>query len=217
MKIFILLSFLFLSLETVGCKSSSNSYSDQSQPNGEVSYAPNQTPAPVNTAAVEIVKTDAEILAEQGYEKVGIINGIMPNCYNYSPKFGDVENELAVTVGGGTDVAIKLMSVTSGKCIRYVFINSRSTYSIKNLPEDSYYLKMAYGHQWLAKTNNGLCEGRFLSDAKYEKGKDILEFNRKETVGGYQIPSFSLKLDVISSVTDNTFNSADISESDFNN
>jgi hypothetical protein len=217
MKRFIPITFFFLSLLTVGCQSGSTSHSDQSHRNGEVSYVPIQTPAPVATAAVEIVKTDEEILAEQGYQKVGFNNGIMPNCYNYTPRYGDVENELAVTVGSGADVAIKVMSVKRGKCIRYVFINSGSTYSIKNIPEDCYYLKIAYGHQWIAKTNNGLCEGRFLSDAKYEKGEDILDFNRQETVGGYRIPSFSLKLDVISDAVDNTFNSSGISESNFNN
>ena len=217
MKRFIPLSFLFFSIVAAGCQSSSTSFSDQRHPNGEVYYAPTKTPTPMATVPVEIPKTNEEILAEQGYEKVEFNNGIMPDCYNYTPRFGDVENELEVIVGGGTDVAIKVMSVTTGRCIRYVFINSGSTYSIKNVPEDSYYLKMAYGHQWIAKTNNRICEGRFLSDAKYEKGEDILDFNRKETVSGYQIPSFSLKLDVISGVTDKTFNSASISESDFNN
>ena len=217
MKRFILLKLLFLSLITVGCHSDSTPHPDQSQPNGEVSNFSTQTPAPVVTATVEVVKTEEEILAEQGYQKMRSNNGIMPDCYNYTPRFGDVENALAVTVGGGTDVAIKVMSLTTGRCIRYVFINSGSTYNIKNIPEDSYYLKIAYGHQWIVKTNNGLCEGRFLSEAKYEKGEDILDFRRREINEGYSIPSFSLKLDVISGVTDNTFNSSDITESDFNN
>jgi hypothetical protein len=217
MKSFIALILLILSISIVGCQSNSSNNSRQSQPNGEVSYTEMQTQAPVVPVAVEVVKTDEEILADQGYEKVGFNNGIMPDCYNYTPRFGDVENELTVTVGGGTDVAIKVMSLTSGRCIRYVFINSGSTYSIKNIPEDSYYLKLAYGHQWIARTNNGSCEGQFLSKAKYEKGEDILDFKRKERSDGYSVPSFSLRLDVISGETDNTFNSAGISEMDFNN
>jgi hypothetical protein len=50
-------------------------------------------------------------------------------------KKSKINNYLEVHVGGGTDVAIKVMNLETDKCIRYVFINSGSTYKIKNIPE----------------------------------------------------------------------------------
>ncbi|TKC12760.1 hypothetical protein FA048_03840 [Pedobacter polaris] len=161
--------------------------------------------------------TEEEKLIKEGWDKASINNGIMPDCYNYTPKYGNLDNELAVTVGGGTDVAVKVMSLSSDRCIRYIYINSGNTYSIKNIPEGTYYLKIAYGRNWFTRTLNGICEGKFLANALYEKGEDTLDFNRQVTNEGYNIPSFSLRLDVTSGSTDNTFNSNGISEEDFNN
>ena len=102
------------------------------------------------------------------------------------------------------------------KCVRYVFINSGSTYEIHNIPEGVYYLKIAYGKDWYSKVENGQCVGKFLRNPMYEKGDNIMDFNIQYTDGGYSVPSFSLQLDVISSDRENTFNSQNISESEFN-
>lgn len=163
-----------------------------------------------------IVMSEEDSLKKLGWEKSIMSNGAMPNCYNYNPRYGDLENKLIVKVGGGTDVVIKVMSLTKGKCIRYVFINSGSTYSIRNLPEDQYYLKIAYGKNWISKTADGMCLGKFMSNALYEKGEEVLDFNKQPTANGYNIPSFSLELDVISNSAIETFNSSGISEEDFN-
>ena len=50
-----------------------------------------------------------------------------------------------------------------------------------------------------------------------EKGEDILDFNIIHKAGGYSVPSFSLELDVVSNDILNSFNSANIDESEFNN
>ena len=119
-------------------------------------------------------------------------------------------------VGGGTDVSIKIMNVNTNKCVRYVFINSRTTYTIKNIPEGKYYLKIAYGKNWISKVENGQCIGKFISNPLYEKGEDILNYNLQYTGDGYNIPSYTFSLDVISTGTSNSFNSQNISESEFN-
>jgi hypothetical protein len=121
-----------------------------------------------------------------------------------------------VQVGGGTDVAIKVMNLQTNKCVRYVFINSGSTYKIRNIPEGFFYLKIAYGKDWFSKIENGQCVGKFLRNPLYEKGNDTMDFNLKYTSDGYRIPSFQLKLDVIATNIMNTFSSQNISENNFN-
>lgn len=108
------------------------------------------------------------------------------------------------------------MNLENDKCIRYVFINSGSTYKIRNIPEGRYYLKIAYGKDWLSKVENKQCNGKFIRNPLYEKSEDIMDFNIQQTLKGYNIPSFRLSLDVIASNTKNTFNSQNISENEFN-
>ena len=197
--------------------SSNNSESQLPNPqNGDLNntFADSDTNSTSNTTQVELSET--ERLLSEGWEEKSIQNGQMPSCYNFKPKRGSVSNYLEVSVGGGTDVSIKVMDMNSEKCIRYVFINSGSTYNIRNIPEGRYYLKIAYGKHWVSKTENGQCVGKFTSNQLYEKGQDILDYNLQYTDGGYSVPSFKLQLDVISTGTSNSFNSQNISENEFN-
>jgi len=200
------------------CESSDKTSNQTSPPQGEIAleFQPQINSVPI-TAPQSQENILEEKLFEEGWERKTFSNGIMPDCFNYKPFYGELDNELGVSVGGGTDVAIKLMSQTSGNCVRYVYINSGNTYRIKNIPQGRYYLKIAYGRNWISKLDGRKCLGRFLNNALYERGEDILDFNKKTTSEGYSIPSYSLKLDVISGSTDNAFNSSGISEGEFNN
>lgn len=165
----------------------------------------------------EKLEQERQKLIIEGWKETEINNGLLPSCYNFTPKKGTVDNYLEVHVGGGTDVAIKVMNLANERCIRYVFINRGSTYRIKNIPEGRYYLKIAYGKDWFSKAVDGKCIGRFLQFPFYEKGEDIMDFNLQQLADGYNVPSFQLKLDVIASTTMNTFDTQNISEMEFNN
>lgn len=165
----------------------------------------------------QILQKEKERLFSEGWEESAVNNGQLPPCYNFNPKKSSIDNYLDVHVGGGTDVAIKVMNSETDECIRYVFINSGSTYKIRNIPEGKYYLKIAYGKNWFSKIEDGQCKGKFIRNSLYEKGDDIMDFNLRQTSDGYDIPSFQLKLDVIATNTRNTFNSQKISENEFNN
>jgi hypothetical protein len=172
-------------------------------------YVPELTPE-------QKLQQEKEKLIAEGWEETEINNGQLPSCYNFIPKKSKIDNYLEVHVGGGTDVAIKVMNLQTDKCIRYVFINRGSTFRIRNIPEGVYYLKIAYGKDWFSKVEGGQCVGKFIRNPMYEKGEDIMDFNLQYTSDGYRIPSFQLKLDVIATNTMNTFNSQNISENDFN-
>lgn len=164
----------------------------------------------------EKLEQERQKLIVDGWRETEIDNGLLPSCYNFTPKKGTIDNYLEVHVGGGTDVAIKVMNIENDRCIRYVFINRGSTYRIRNIPEGRYYLKIAYGKDWFSKAIDGKCIGRFLQNPMYEKGDDTMDFNLQQLADGYNVPSFQLKLDVIASNTMNTFDSQNISEIEFN-
>jgi hypothetical protein len=162
-------------------------------------------------------KPQVDTLKSKGWEKSLLKDGLMPDCYNFIPQKSKIDNYLEVEVGSGTDVAIKLMNLESDKCIRYVYINSGSTFKIKNIPEAKYYLKIAYGKDWYSKTESKKCIGKFVKSPLYEIGTEILDFQRQRIKGGYQIPYYKLELDVISTNTLNSFDTDIISENEFNN
>lgn len=190
---------------------------EQSYDNGDLSFENS------NIDSAKVIensipeKTPEEILEEEGWKATDINNGQMSSCYNFTPKKSKIDNSLNVTVGGGTDVVIKLMNLETDKCVRYIFINRNTSYAIRNIPEGQYYLKIAYGKNWYAKTENGKCIGKFIQNPMYERGEDIMDFNLIHNYNGYQIPSYELHLDVISTSAVNSFNSTGISEDSFNN
>jgi hypothetical protein len=217
---YIFLILIFFSCDPPSKVESTNSKTvDQNISNGDL----NETFKNNESIVTKPTKTEEEIFSQkrqaliaEGWSEDEIQNGQLPACYNFKPKKGRYDNYLEVTVGGGTDVAIKIMDKETEKCVRYVFINSNSTHKIKKIPEGIYYLKIAYGKNWLSKVEDGRCNGKFIRNPLYEKGEDELNYYVRKDLNGYSIPSFSLQLDVISTNTSNSFNSANITEEYFN-
>jgi hypothetical protein len=165
----------------------------------------------------ELIQEQKEKLQSEGWEESELENGLMPACYNFKPRSDkSIDNDLEITVGGGTDVAVKLMNLNTETCVRYVFIRSGSAYSIRNIPEGKYYLKIAYGKDWYSKLENGQCIGRFLRNPLYEKGDDIMDYRISRTREGYSIPSFKISLDVVATDVQNELVTDNISEDEFN-
>lgn len=79
-------------------------------------------------------------------------------------------------------------------------------------------MKIAYGNDWSKIQDQPECFGRFAKNTIFEKGEEILDFNLVHSGNSYQVPSFSLKLDVIISEDKmSTFNTDKINENDFYN
>jgi len=207
---------LLTTILMISCNNQSESNQENTPENGDLNNTfVEQTPT-VELTTEQKYEQEKERLISEGWQEQDIQNGQLPSCYNFKPKKGSVNNYLEVYVGSGTDVSIKIMNLNTDKCIRYVFINSGSTYTINNIPEGRYYLKIAYGKNWLSKVESGQCIGKFIKNPMYEKGEDIMDFNIQHSADGYSIPSFKLQLDVVSSGISNSFSSQNISENEFN-
>jgi hypothetical protein len=157
-------------------------------------------------------------LINEGWIEKKLANGRMSSCYNVVSRTADIDNYLEIYVGGNTDVAVKIMNYSTNICIRYVYVNSNTSYRVRNIPQGRYYLKIAYGKEWYSKIENGQCTGRFLRSPLYKKGDDILDYNMKYDYvnDGYDVPSYSVKFDIISSNRDNEFDTKNITEDEFN-
>jgi hypothetical protein len=177
-----------------------------------------------------VYSTLLKIDPNSGWEKKNYQSGVTPDCENVTPKYdNELDNYLRINVGSGTDVVVKLMKMGNyeDECIRIVYVRSGDTYEIKNIPEVRCYLKIAYGKDYRKKIVDNLCYVKFMKNAMYEKGSEILDFNKikqpNQRVGdkvyeNWRLPSFELSLDVIvAKGTKSTFKSNDISEAEFNN
>jgi hypothetical protein len=166
---------------------------------------------------------------DSGWEKKNYQSGVTPDCENVTPKYDyDIDNYLRINVGTGTDVVVKLMKEADyiDECIRIVYVRSGETYDMKNIPQGRYYLKIAYGKDYRKKIVDGACFVKFMKNALYEKGTEILDFNLiqkpDERIGNnvyknWDVPSFELLLDVYQTYgSTNSFKASNISEEEFN-
>lgn len=177
----------------------------------------------------ELVRPEAsEKYKYKNLTKENLRSGNSPACTNVYPKYDfNIDNELLVKVGWNTDVVVKLYNIQD-ECIRIAYIKSGDNYSIKNIPEGKYYLKIAYGKDLRKFREEGRCKVKFLANPSYEKGEGILDFYNKrlpnEVKGDYiyerwNIPSYELSLNVVYNTNifeHNEFKSDNISEDEFN-
>lgn len=164
-----------------------------------------------------------------GWEKKNYQSGVTPDCENITPRYDyELDNYLRINVGSGTDVVVKLMKIGyyRDECIRIVYVRSKDTYEIKNIPEGKYYVKIAYGTDYRQKIVDNHCYVKFMKDSQYEKSIEILDFNLvkqpNKIIGNqvsenWSVPSFELSLDVVvkKGIRPN-FKANNISEEKFN-
>jgi hypothetical protein len=215
MKITSLLPIILIFL--ISCASDNSTKNTPA--NGNLDYTfdtSNASPSQNNLSDEEKLAIEKNKLITEGWSEEIIENGQLGKCYNFKPKYSKIDNRLEITVGSGTDVVVKLMDKKTDKCIRYVFVNSQSIFNIENIPEGIYYLKIAYGKEWMSKVEDGKCTGKFIRNPMYEIGQDEFNFNIERFGDRLSIPSYSLKLDVVSTNSLNSFTSSNISEDVFN-
>lgn len=154
------------------------------------------------------------------YNKVTVKNGNMSDCLDLRPKYANnISTKLIITTEL-TDAAVKLYDYETDKCIRYIFVNDGTTFTVTNIPEGRYYLKIAYGNDWTVKEGDPICKGHFTSHVSYKKDADIYDFNKKYYGNGrVSTPYYTLKLYRTFSYDNSESNvtSNSISENEFNN
>ena len=142
--------------------------------------------------------------------------GETPSCFTFNSKYNaSIDNFLRISVGGNTDIVVKLMNNANYECIRYVYIRGGDTYEIKNIPEGYYYVKIAYGTDWRKNSALGTCFAKFVDNNEYIRGDDIMDFNLVRTQYGIEGQNYELKLDVYTTKKSNSFDSEQISEDEF--
>ncbi len=122
-----------------------------------------------------------------------------PSCINKNSVYDmKLDNYLKLTVGANTEVIVDVVSLTNGKRIRSKHLEKNVTSYIKNIPEDKYQLHIEYGTGYAEKTIDGVCTGYFKDSKAKKIDKNTLDFTTIKTKKGLNVPSYSLKLDLLS-------------------
>lgn len=154
-----------------------------------------------------------ENLINNGWEFETPKGGELGEEYGVRPIYGVHDNYFDITIGEGCSVAIKIMDVASGKCIRYVYVPENETVTVTEIPQGQYFLKLAYGKDWMIHNTDSIIDGKFTKKAFYEKSTNLYNFGEKNT-GDFV--TYSLKINVIDDTSDNNFTTVSISENEFN-
>ncbi len=217
----LLILFIVLVFAIIASQSNHNDATNNNPPTKSYSPDNNSTSAPSSNNSSPL-QTNPEPTPAYYYPKMS--NGNISGCSRIKSKYDlSLNNKLVISVGNNANAVVKLINHETNRCIRYVFINKNSTYSIRNIPEGRYYVKIAYGDDWGVLQGKPKCLGEFTSNTLFKRGTDILDFNRIENYNGYEIPSYSLKLNVVysnqysSDPGDQSFNSITTESSDFYN
>ena len=77
------------------------------------------------------------------------MDGELPSSYGVKPKYGLQDNYFDINMGEGCDIAVKIIDLSNDRCIRYIFVSENSSITINQIPQGQYYLKIAYGYDWM--------------------------------------------------------------------
>lgn len=166
-----------------------------------------------NQNSNEFSESQKELL-EKGWFIPGTVPaGELSSKYGVESKFGQQDNYFDIETGPGCDVAIKIVNKADEQCIRYVFVPEDTTINIQMIPQGQYYLKLAYGKEWMEYINeDGTIDGKFTSNVFYDKSVDVFDFGKKNSSS---VINYVLRINVKENNIQNNFETVSISESEF--
>lgn len=122
------------------------------------------------------------MIEEGWYKPKNKPNGELPKEYGVKSKYGQQDNYFDINIGSGCDVAVKIIDASANQCIRYVFVSENSSENIQMIPQGKYYLKLAYGRDWMEYNNeDGELSAKFTSNVSYDKSTEYFDFGKKNS------------------------------------
>ena len=156
---------------------------------------------------------EQEELIQNGWSSNTPEGGELGTEYGIKPIYGIQDNYFDIRIGEGFSVAIKIVDASSEKCIRYVYVPEGESITVSQIPQGRYYLKLAYGKDWMELSDGVTVKGKFTRSPFYEKSASSYDFGKKNS---QSFVNYSLELNVINGDTENNFETVAISEEEFN-
>ena len=139
-------------------------------------------------------------------------NGDLPAAYGINPVRGLLDNYFDIEMGTGLNLAVKIVDAQTNKTIRYVFVREKTKANISQVPPGQYYLKIAFGHDWMINDQDLQFRGKFTRGASYEISEDIFDFGKPNSINA---KSYRLRINMEQNELYTNFNTTTISEAQF--
>jgi hypothetical protein len=153
-----------------------------------------------------------EQLMRDGWTYEELSDSELGEEYGVKPIYGIQDNYFDITMGEGYNVAVKIVDAQTNKCIRYAVVPESSTTTVAQIPQGRYYLKLAYGRDWMELQTDSVIIGKFTRNAFYEKSREYYDFGKKNSM---QEINYDLRINVREEVGMNNFETSPISEEEF--
>lgn len=161
-----------------------------------------------------ILSAQQEILLQQGWSQDRPDGGDLDAHYGIEPIYGVQDNYFDICIGKGCCVAVKIVNAETKQPIRYVYIPEGETVTVSQIPQGLYFLKLAYGNDWMELDEDSIKCGRFTRDVSYEKSASTYDFGKKNS---QSFVNYTLEINVVNGDTDHEFKTVPITEEEFEN
>lgn len=152
-------------------------------------------------------------MIEEGWRLGNPNEGDLPEEYGITAQLGIVDNYFDIELGGDADMAIKIVSIETGKTVRYMFVPHNTRTTINEIPAGKYFLKLAYGNDWMSHSEGDHTDGKFTRNVVYEKSNVFFDFGNS---GSLESISYSLKIKVVRDQRYRDFSTCTITEDEYN-
>lgn len=139
-------------------------------------------------------------------------NKNLTEAYGIKPIYGTQDNYFDIAIGIGCNVVVKIVDRYTDRCIRCVYVEENSTTTVQEIPQGVYYLKLAYGYDWMVLNTVDGKIGKFTRNVHYEKSQDVFDFGEKNSRDEI---NYRLEINVVNSKLDNNFLAIPIDEEEF--
>ena len=165
-----------------------------------------------NSTNTVITANQQKLLDEGWNSNRGSKSRDISSEYGITPIYGIQDNYFDVKMGVGSDLVLKIIDLSKNKCIRYIYVQENSEYTISQIPQGKYKLLIAYGKNWMTLQKDGKAMGKFADNVYYEQSLDIFDFGKKNT---RDLINYLLEINVQLDEQKTNFNTEEISEEDF--
>lgn len=165
----------------------------------------------VQNVEVKTPTPSQQKLINEGWTAV-TLNEDLTKEYGMNPIYGMQDNYFDIKMGKGCNVAVKIMDLRTDKCIRYVYVAENTTTTVQEIPQGVYYLKLAYGYDWMEKETDDGKQGKFTRNVLYERSQDTFDFGIKNSSDEI---NYRLDINVVDSKLENNFHAIPIDEKEF--
>lgn len=152
-------------------------------------------------------------MIEEGWRLGNPNEGDLSEEYGVTARLGIVDNYFDIELGGDADMVVKIVDIETGSTARYLFVPHNSRTTINEIPNGKYYLKFAYGNDWMSRSDGYHTEGKFTRNVVYEKSNDFFDFG---DAGSLESVSYSLKIKLDRNRRYEGLSTSTITEEEFN-